>query len=254
MNQLPVAIQVYSVREQAEKEFAGTMKQIKEMGYQGVELAGLYGQTPKQVKQVLEEVGLSVVSAHVPYEELIRDLEGTLKQYEALSCPQIAIPYLSAEKRYGTKEYPTVLANIKKIADACKIRGIGLSYHNHDFEFETTKQGNYVLDELLNAFSPEELYFEPDTCWIKVAGEDPVAYLERYRGRCPLVHLKDFRRNQNGEVELVAFGDGEQQAELLVQKAAECGAKWLIVEQDDHPYQDPMENMKRSIDFIQAIR
>ena len=64
MNSLPVAIQVYSVRDLAEKDFIGTMKQIKEMGYQGVELAGLYGQKPELVKQILEEIGLTIVSAH----------------------------------------------------------------------------------------------------------------------------------------------------------------------------------------------
>ena len=251
MNSLPVAIQVYSVRDLAEKDFIGTMKQIKEMGYQGVELAGLYGQKPELVKQILEEIGLTIVSAHVPYEELIGDLDKTLHQYEILNCPYIVIPYLSIEKRYGTEEYASVLTNIKKFADACKKRGISLSYHNHDFEFEKTEKGTYVLDELLGSFEPDELYFEPDTCWIKVAGEDPKSYLERYHGRCPLVHLKDFQRNNRGEIELVSFGDGVQQAKELIQKAAESGAKWLIVEQDDHPYNSAMENMKRSVEFIQ---
>ena len=84
-----------------------------------------------------------------------------------------------------------------------------------------------------------------------MAGEDPKSYLERYHGRCPLVHLKDFQRNNRGEIELVSFGDGVQQAKELIQKAAESGAKWLIVEQDDHPYNSAMENMKRSVEFIQ---
>ena len=75
MNKLPVAVQVYSVREDAEKDFAGTMKKIKEIGYDGVELAGLYGLSPAEIKAAIEDAGLEAVSAHVPFQELKADIE-----------------------------------------------------------------------------------------------------------------------------------------------------------------------------------
>ena len=70
MKTLPVAVQVYSVRDDAERDFKGTMQKIKDMGYDGVELAGLYGMKPAEVKAILEEVGLVPLSAHVPFQEL----------------------------------------------------------------------------------------------------------------------------------------------------------------------------------------
>ena len=79
-----------------------------------------------------------------------------------------------------------------------------------------------------------------------------MAYLEKYKGRCPVVHMKDFQRNA-GRVEQVALNEGEQDNAAIVRKAEECGTRWLVVEQDDHPYGDPMENMKTSARYLQEI-
>lgn len=84
MKTLPVAVQVYSVRDDAERDFKGTMQKIKDMGYDGVELAGLYGIKPAEVKAILEEVGLVPLSAHVPFQELEADIEGTVAQYKEI--------------------------------------------------------------------------------------------------------------------------------------------------------------------------
>ncbi|MEG1427113.1 MAG: sugar phosphate isomerase/epimerase, partial [Oscillospiraceae bacterium] len=84
MKTLPVAVQVYSVREDAERDFKGTMEIIKEIGYDGVELAGLYGLEPSYIKETLESLGLVPVSAHVPFAELVADLEGTVAKYKEI--------------------------------------------------------------------------------------------------------------------------------------------------------------------------
>ena len=102
MKTLPVAVQVYSVREDAEKDFAGTMKKLKEIGYDGVELAGLYGLSPKEVKDAIEAAGLVALSAHVPFRDLVADMEGVVSQYEEIGVKFIAIPYLMEEDRPGT--------------------------------------------------------------------------------------------------------------------------------------------------------
>ena len=118
MKTLPVAVQVYSVREDAERDFAGTMKKIKEMGYDGVELAGLYGLTPKEVKAAIEDAGLVALSAHVPFQELVADMEGTIAQYVEIGVKFIAIPYLMEEDRPGTPKFE---GNVKLFASGCSI-------------------------------------------------------------------------------------------------------------------------------------
>lgn len=253
MGKLPIAVQVYSIREEAQADFRGTMRHCKEMGYDGVELAGMYGMKPDQVKECLEEVGLIPISAHIPYEELEKDLEGTLEAYRQIGIHYAVIPFLVPERRYGEAKYQETMDYLHVVARACADRGLQLLYHNHDFEFAKTDHGTYAFDELYAEFTREELQTEQDTCWVKVAGEDPVAYLEKYRGRCPLVHLKDFSKKEGASVELLPLGDGEQEVKAVADQAMECGALWLVIEQDEHPYGKPLEDMEKSLVFLQSI-
>ena len=129
---LPIALQLYTVRDNLEKDFVGTLKAVKAMGYDGVEFAGLYGHTPAEIKALLAELGLTAVSAHVPYADLTADTENTLKTYKEIGCDYVAVPYMTAEYRPGAEKFEEALVNIRKIAEVAKALGITLLYHNHD--------------------------------------------------------------------------------------------------------------------------
>lgn len=249
MKQIPIAVQVYSVRQEAEADFAGTMKRLAQMGYDGVELAGLYGKTAEEIGSVLKENGLTAVSAHVPVEEFEKDLEGTLNTYAALGCKWLAIPWLGEDRRFGAERYEETLKLIGEIAEGCKKRGMQLLYHNHDFEFQKTLEGVYHLDQLYLDVPADVLGTELDMCWVTVGGAEPCGYLKKYAGRCPLVHMKDFRR-ENGEVVLVPLGDGEVEVQAIAQTAIEGGAQWFVIEQDDHVHGEPMADMEKNIQVL----
>ena len=100
-----VGLQLYSVRENLEKDFEGTLRKVKEMGYSAVEFAGLYGNAPEKVKALCEEIGLVPLSAHVPFQELKADPEGTVECYKKAGCRYIVIPYLTEEYRPGAVLY-----------------------------------------------------------------------------------------------------------------------------------------------------
>ena len=249
MKTLPVAVQVYSVREDAERDFAGTMKKIKEMGYDGVELAGLYGLTPKEVKAAIEDAGLVALSAHVPFQELVADMEGTIAQYVEIGVKFIAIPYLMEEDRPGTPKFEGNVKLFEEIAKACKAHGIQTLYHNHDFEFQKMSDGRYALDYIYDTIPADLLQTEIDTCWVKVAGEDPAAYIKKYTNRSPLVHLKDFHKEgkpanmyeligtevkkeeSHGTFEFRPVGHGDQDFGPILEASVEAGAQWVVVEQ-----------------------
>ena len=91
-----VAVQVYSVRDDAAADLRGTLEKIKKMGYEGVELAGLYGNAPEDIKKMCDEIGLVPVSAHVPYLDLVKDTEGVLAQYATIGCRFVAVPLTAA--------------------------------------------------------------------------------------------------------------------------------------------------------------
>lgn len=245
-----IAAQVYSVRDMAQEDFRGTMKALKESGYQGVELAGLYGHTPEEIRDCLKEEGLVPVSAHVPYGELLADMEGTVRAYRTIGCSYIGIPWLSVNQHCGGEQFEETCGFLKKLCACCAEQGMVLLYHNHDFEFRKTPEGDFLLDALFSAV--EEIQTELDTCWAKVAGVSPVQYLNKYAGRCPVVHVKDFRREEE-KVSLVALGQGELDTAAVARAAVESGAAWLVVEQDDHPYGKPMENMKESFRYLSGV-
>lgn len=251
MLKLPIAVQVYSVREQAAADFDAAMGELARIGYDGVELAGLYGKSPEEIREILDRRGLKAVSAHVPYDEFVKDLEGTVEAYRKIGCQYVAVPYLGGERWYGGSGYQETLSFLAVIAEKCKEAGMQLLYHNHTHEFARTEEGGYQLDAFYEAAETAALAAELDLCWVKAGGADPAAYLRKYGGRCPLVHMKDFVRD--GEVTLVALGDGELDVGAAAAQAVESGAEWLVVEQDDHHFGSPMENMKKSIDCLKKL-
>lgn len=251
MKKLPIGLQVYSIREEAERNFKQAMKEVKDMGYDGVELAGIYGHQPEDIKDWLNEIGLIPISAHVPYADLRYELEKTVKTYATIGCSYIAIPYLVEDERYGTKAYEEFIQFLPRIAEECTKYYIVLLYHNHDFEFLKTSTNEYVLDDLFQRLPVQELQAEIDTCWVKASNVDPTQYISQYKGRCPVIHLKDFTGVL--PVEFTAIGQGVQDIKGILDASVAAGAKWIIVEQDSHSTNAPMEDTRLSIEFLKAL-
>ena len=126
----PVALQVYSVRDDANANLYATLKEIKKMGYDGVEFAGLYGHKAEEVRDMCADIGLTPISAHVAYQEMMADPEGVLQQYAVLGCKYVAIPYLTSDLRPGTDKFPEVVKNAAMLGAVAKKLGMTLLYHN----------------------------------------------------------------------------------------------------------------------------
>lgn len=268
---LPIAVQLYSVRDEMEKDFCGTVKKIKDMGYEGVEFAGLFGKSGTEVKAICDEIGITPVSAHVPYYDMLDNPEAVLKDYRDMGCKYVAVPYLTEECRPGTEGWTSTVEGIRKIAEAAEKMGIQLLYHNHDFEFIKI-DGKYALDILYDTIPADLLKTEIDTCWVNVGGENPAEYIEKYTGRAPVVHLKDFHGSKgNGplykligiddETEAVEstfefrpVGYGVQDWKKIVAAAEKAGAEWVVVEQDSPSMEkSPLECVEMSINYLKNM-
>ena len=268
MSGFPVGIQMFSVREELSSDFEGTIKSIAEMGYDGVEFPGLFGHTCAEIRDVCRKYGLDPVSTHSTFNELIGDPEGVVKDIASIGSRYIVITYLTEEYRPGGSRYQEVLDGIPVIGKTCAKYGIELLYHNHDFEF-VKLDGEYLLDRLYKDIPAEFLKTQLDTCWINVGGEDPSFYIRKYKGRSPLIHLKDFvmpgkapencyERNKDvASVEafqLRPVGFGVQNVEEIIRASRDAGSRWLIVEQDSPtPGLTSLECAKMSIDFLKQI-
>lgn len=271
---LPVAIQLYSIRDEMEKDFKGTLKKVKEMGYDGVEFAGLFGNSPSDVRAMLDEIGLVAISAHVALDEILADIPKVISDYKTIGCQFIAIPWLAEERRPGRPLYNQTAEDFKAIGEEAKRQGLTLLYHNHDFEFEKV-DGEYILDILYRDVPENLLQTQLDTCWVNVGGEDPANYVRKYSGRAPVVHLKDFvmpgkkparlydligvdnepkDESDAEKFELRPLGYGAQNVPSIVDAALEAGTQWFVIEQD-HPSmgKTSLECMKMGIDYLKSI-
>ena len=200
---LPVGVQVYSVRDYASKDLEGTMMKLKEIGYDYVEPAGLYGKTAEEYKAVLDKCGITAICAHVPYAEMIADLDKVISDYKTLGVSYIAVPYLGEDDRPGAKNFDTVLENIRSIGKKCAENGLTLLYHNHDFEFVKMPDGRYGLDYMYETVEPEYLQTELDCCWVNVGGENPASYVRKYENSTLSVTEEDGKL----KVEIITSND-----------------------------------------------
>jgi len=268
MDKEKIALQLYSVREQMQEDFYGTLKKVKEFGYNGVEFAGLYGKEPLEVKKMCEEIGLIPISAHVGFGKLLKDPDTLLDQYETIGVKFIVVPYLHENYRAGNPDFEQVVPGLKAIGRKVREKGMILGYHNHDFEFEKVN-GEYVLDYIYREVEPELLQTELDTCWVNVGGENPAEYIKKYAGRTPIVHLKDFVGNKSrnmyalidmdeeenkqidGPFDYRPVGMGKQDFPAIVAAADAGGAEWYVVEQDKPSMGlNALECAKVSVDYL----
>ncbi len=266
---LPVAVQLYSVRDAVKADMRATLEEVKKLGYDGVEFAGLCGNAPEDIKKMCDEIGLVPISAHVPYVDMVENID-ILKDYKTIGCKFVVVPYLKDEHRPGKDAFVEVIENIKKIGAATNELGMTLLYHNHDFEF-IKLDGKYALDILYEEVSADLLKTELDCCWVNVGGENPASYIRKYAGRCPVVHLKDFYGEKSddmyeligikptapkrpGNFEFRPVGSGLQNFPEILKAAEESGATWVVVEQDNPSMGlTPMESIAKSREYLKTL-
>ena len=271
MKKALIGYQIYSAREDAQKDLPGVLKYVKSLGYDGVEFAGMYDYTAKEIRAALDEAGLIGISAHVPLAVIKEDMFKTISDYKTIGVKYIAVPYTDNDCRPGGDLFAETLAVMTKFGRLCKEAGIQLLYHNHDFEFVKIS-GIYGLDFIYQAIDEDILKTEIDTCWVKYAGENPAEYVKKYAGRCPVVHLKDYVGVKGGKnpyaligmkddaasPDEIAFefrpvGYGSQNVPSIVEAGLASGAEWFIVEQDLSVGRPALEACKMSIEYLKSI-
>ena len=270
MYDFPIALQLYSVRDDMAADFEGTLKKVKALGYDGVEFAGLYGKSAAEIKKMCDEIGLVPISAHVPFVEMINDPD-LLKTYSEIGCKYVVIPYLTEEYRPGADKFGEVIEGAKMLGKKANELGMKLCYHNHDFEFVKIN-GEYALDILYKEVPADLLSPQLDTCWVNVGGENPSDYIRKYAGRIEIVHLKDFtggksenmyaligidddkKKEASGVFEFRPVGYGLQNFPAILDASKEVGAKWVVVEQDSPSMgKTPLECAEMSINYLKKI-
>lgn len=244
---LKIGLQLYTLREELEQDFEGTLRKVAELGYAGVEFYHFFGRTAEEVVVLLQETGLTALGAHRPYEAMLNDTEQEISFNLAIGNRNLTVPYLTEEQR----NWDEVAANLRTIGEKCNARGAVLSYHNHDFEFTEQFGGRTAFDGIFEEVPAEVLKVEMDTCWVYYGGYDPVEYINKYAGRLPIIHLKDMKKYEDGSAETVVLGEGEVNLAAILEAADAAGVEWAVVEQD-YCSRSPLESVADSLKWVKA--
>lgn len=222
-----VGLQLYTVRDMAQRDFLGTLEYVARLGYKDMEFAGYFDVPVRTLKRHLDVLGLSAPSAHVPLTALQNNLDAVIDDALELGHRYLVMPYLTQEQRAGGIDtYKRLAEFLNGVGETCRQRGVYLAYHNHDFEFETL-QGQLPYDVLLEV-PAENLLMELDLYWTTKAGYDPIAYFKKHPGRFPLWHVKDMD-SQGGFADV---GSGVIDFDRIFAQRALAGLQHGFVERD----------------------
>jgi sugar phosphate isomerase/epimerase len=237
---MQLAAQLYTLRHALERDLEGTLAALAEAGSREVELAGLYGRSPAEMRAALDAAGLAACAAHVPLDRFETEPEVVVEEAQALGTPTVVVPWVKPPETVEAAD--EAMARIVAASEVATGAGLGFAYHNHDFEFWELDDGSDLWGRLATAGIPQE----PDVGWLLVAGRDPVAAIAELGGRCPLVHAKDARRRPDGTWEDVIAGDGEADWPAIAAAAVEAGATRIVVELDN-PSERPVDDVALSL-------
>lgn len=227
---LKFAAQLYTLRNELKKNFPDVLRELKKMGWTGVQIDGLFGYEAEEIAEVLKETGLETAGMHISLDRMVNDVDEILKESRLFESKDIFCHYLDTnmQTEQGYIEAKSTLLNVAKKLNPL---GFRVGYHNHDFEFHTKVDGEYALDYLLAPAGNTFVYPEIDTYWVKKFGKDPLAFMKKYVGRTPILHLKDM--TADGKEFFAEVGTGLIDFKPILLWGEKTGVEWYAVEQDE---------------------
>lgn len=253
-----IALQMYSVRKDFEKDCEGTIKKIKELGFNAVQVDGMRGHDAKLVAELLKKYELKVVGLHIKHDRFFNDLDGIVEEAYLFGCKTIYDKYIDDEEQnkegyIKTKE--VLLDAVRKLSPL----GFRIGLHNPEYDFNNKIDGRAVMDYITDPVDGLCIYAEADTYWLTVAGKDPVDYIKRYSGRTPIIHMKDIDTSidlMDMDNNLREVGEGDVDFESIIRWGEENGVEYYCIEQDSskigmfESLKIGLENLNRIIDKI----
>jgi sugar phosphate isomerase/epimerase len=240
-----IGLQLYTLRAACAVDFQAVLRSVGELGFDGVELFDLHGHAPERVRTWLDDAGLVTAGRHADLAALESGLPALADELGTLGTARLALSWIDPPE--SAEDARAVVRRIALVAEEARGHGLRLGFHNHWGELEALDGDGTTLD-LLRALPPDLLWLELDLGWIWAAGADPVEQLERTRGRCPLVHVKDLREGPQH----TPVGDGDVDYARILPAAEAAGVEWLILEQDEIDG-EPLSAVARSLAAVRSM-
>jgi sugar phosphate isomerase/epimerase len=251
---MPVGLQLYSVRDLLPKDFDGTLHKVAAAGYTEVEAAGYYKRTAAEFRHSMDQAGLRCISTHHSMSQLSPHLDELIEYGHNLGLTYIVCPSPTrkdpkARGELNLEDWRWVAGELNRIGEKVKAAGMTFGYHNHGPEFGT-EDGVVFYDELLRLTDPKLVVFEMDCGWVYSAHRNPLDYLSKTPERFPLLHVKDMERGANGQEHSAVLGRGTMDYVPIIRAAT--GLRHYFVEQEDFDI-DTMEALRLDADYMRKL-
>lgn len=238
---LPIALQLYSVRNDCGKDFDATLAKVAELGFDGVEFAGYYqyGDNAAGLRKKLDDLGLKAAATHIGTGSFRGDaLKRTIEFHQTTGCNYLIVP---GDGDFTNPEKCKALADLfTETAATLKPVGMKCGYHNHTREF-TMHEGKTYWDWFAER-TPKDVVLQQDCGWTAAAGLDPVKMMEKYPGRMGSTHFKPTVVGNGAGKKPILGQDSVDWAAVLKACMTVGGTEWVTLEQESYPDgKSPME-------------
>ncbi len=245
----PIGLQLYSVREDCKRDLPGTIAAVAKMGYKGVEFAGYYDRSAKQLRKMLDDNGLVCCGTHTGLDTLLGDnLRRTIDFNRTLGNKYLVVPGLPEKYRASHQAWLDTAKLFNELAEKVKPHGMLVGYHNHSIEF-TAMDGELPWDTFYGN-TRKDVIMQIDVGNAIHGGADPLPYLYKYPGRAITVHVKEF--SKTNKKALIGDGDVNWKAFFALCKAV-GQTEWYIVEQESYAY-PPLECVERCLRNLRKMK
>ena len=243
---IPVGVQLYSVRKDIPNDVPGTLAAIRKMGYDGVEFAGYYGKDARTLRQWLDDNGLKCCGSHVGLQTVTGDqFSATVEFNQVLGNQFLIVP--SARGVNTVDGWIKIAETLSGVAEKLKPLGMNVGFHNHSIEFQSV-DGQLPMDVLFGK-ADKEVVMQLDVGHCVQAGADPVVYLERYPGRAVTVHLKEWSSTRKDAV----VGEGDVKWPPVFQACETVGGtRWYILEEETGAFTG-LDGIEKSIQSLKKL-
>jgi sugar phosphate isomerase/epimerase len=263
---IPLGIQLWTVKDEAAKDLEGTMRQVYAAGFREIEFAGFYDKSAAEIGALLKGIGFSLVSMHSGAadiakkgDQIIADAKTLGLRYIVCSSPGVSpekekLPWEERMKSVDLADWKWNAGLFNKVGKQVADAGMTFGYHNHSAEFKKF-DGQTAFDHLYEMTDPKLVKIELDVGWAVAARQDPVAILNKYKGRVAALHVKDIGKlaDDPHQATTVAVGEGTIDWKKVIGTAHANGVKHYFYEQEE-PYTRPvMESAKMSADYLSKL-
>lgn len=253
----PLALQLYSMREELKKDVPGTLAKVRAMGFRNVEMGGYYGLTPQQFRAELDRAGLKAVSMHADFNLLDKDIDRVIAEAKIFAVSYVGCAWIPHGKEFTAADVARSAEVFNRAAGRLKEAGFSFMYHIHGYEFVRDGDGT-LFDRLVAATSGAPVWFQNDIFWTAHGGADPAKLLEKYPQRFRLLHLKDMKKGTVGNLSghapdetSVALGSGQIDIRAVLVAARKIGIEWYIIEEESPT---PLVNVPAGKKYLEGLK